>query len=118
MDSPTTVMQMASNCSSLFPYPPILTLQCEYLADISVWTAAHHVKLKISKSVHPRERVPSHGHVYHCRGRHSIAFVDCEEPGPNPLQQTVLRPQHHCCGPILQICNLQHLQDLVFPHKG
>ena len=29
-----------------------------------------------------------------------------------------MHPKHHCCGPIMQICPLQHPQDLVFPHKG
>ena len=42
-------------------------------------------------------------------------FVNGEEPGRNPWQRTVLHPQHHYCGPTLQI--LQHPQDLVFPHK-
>ena len=53
------------------------------------------------------------------------AFVNGEEPGHDPWRGTVLCPQHHCCGPILQICLLQHLQicllqhlqDPVFPHK-
>ena len=46
-----------------------------------------------------------------CRWCHGITFIDFEEPGCNPQQLTVLGPQHHWCGPILQICPLQHPQD-------
>ena len=54
-----------------------------------------------------------HGPVSHCRGHHNIAFTDCEEPGRNPRRRTLL----HRCGPILQICPLQHPQDPDIPHK-
>ena len=36
----------------------------------------------------------------------------------NPRWRAVLRPQRHRCGPILQICPLQHPQDPVFPYRG
>ena len=57
-------------------------------------------------------------HVSHCQGRHSTAFINWEEPWRNPQRLTILHPQHHCCGPILQICPLQHLQNPVFPNVG
>ena len=50
MDSLTTVMQMTPNCSSLFPHPPVPTCVSECLVDISAWTAAHHLKLNLSKT--------------------------------------------------------------------
>ena len=48
---------------------------------------------------------------------HGIAIVYGEKPGHNPRWRAVLRPQHHCYGLILQICPLQHPQDLVFSHN-
>ena len=54
MESLTTVTQMTPNCSSLFPHsPPTPTLQCpksECLADISTWTAAHHLILDLCRT--------------------------------------------------------------------
>ena len=77
------------------------------LANIYAWTAAHHIMLNLHKFellFIPVARLPSYGPVNQCWGFHSIAFIDCEEPGSNSGQQTVLHPQYHRCGLILQIC--------------
>ena len=70
------------------------------------------VKLNFSSSW---GRLPSHQTISRY---HGIAFIDGDEPGCYHQWGTVLHPRHHCCGPILQICPLQHPQDPVFPHKG
>ena len=111
--------------TQLFLFPPpssnthlaMRILEC--LADISAWTAAHHLELNHVKlnSSPSWEILPAHGPVSHCRGPHRVFVFDCEEPGHNPEQQTILHLQHHCCGLTLQICPLQqpHPQH---PHKG
>ena len=122
MDSPTTVMLMTPNCSSLFPYHPPTPML--WHASLNVWqTSQLHitsystlVKLNSCPS-HPGERLPSHGPVSHCWGCYGIAFVDGKLPWRNPRWWIVLCPQHHCCGRIRQICPLQHLQDPFFPYK-
>ena len=88
----------------------------ECLADISAWTAVHHLKLNLSKTEFG-ERLPSNGPIRHCWGCHGIAFVGVRKPGRNPWWCTVLGPQHYCCGPILQICPLQHPHEPVFPQN-
>ena len=53
--------------------------QC--LADISTWTAAHHLKLNLRRtSLHHWERLSSHRPGSNCRGCHGMAFVNDEEP--------------------------------------
>ena len=78
----------------------------------------HHLRLNLSKTEllfilgKDCPRMDLSG----CRGCHGIAFIDSEEPR-HKGRRTVLHPQHHCCGLILQICPLQHPQDPDFPHK-
>ena len=103
-----------------FPHPLIPTCISECLADISTWTAVYHLKLNLSKAelfFIPVKDCPCMDLSVTVEDV-SITFVVCEEPVRNPQWPTLLHPQHHCCDPILQICPLQHLQDLVFPHKG
>ena len=115
MNSLTTVMQTTPNCSCLFCHPPpTITWKCtsrnvsetSSLGQLCITSNSSLVKLNSSSS----------------RGKtaltcHGIAFSGGEEPGCNPQQQTVLHPQHQCCGPILQLCPLQHPQAQLFPHK-
>ena len=96
-------MQTTPKWCSLFPHPPP-TPSLQHTSR-NVWQA--------SAPLHPVERLPSHGPVIHCQGCHGIAFLGGEEPCCKPWRRTVLCPQHHCCGPILQICPLQHPQLLV-----
>ena len=116
-------MQTTPNSSCFFlpssSNSQVKTCMFEYLAYISTWTAANHLKLNLSKTelLFNLGKTALHGPVNQCRGCHGIAFISGKESGHNPQQQTVLHPQYHCCGPILQICPLQHPQDLVFPHK-
>ena len=116
-------MQTKPNSSSLFPDPsPTPKLRCSSrnvwqtspLGQLCIILNSILVKLNFSSSV---EQLPSHGPVIHCQGYHNLAFVNSEELGRIPQQRTILHPQHHCCGPILQICPLQHPQDLDFPNK-
>ena len=51
--------------------------------------------------LHSAERLPLHG-VSHCSGRHSIAFINCEEPGSNPWRQTTLS----CRFALYNICKI------------
>ena len=113
-------MQTTPNCSSLFPpssfntHVAMRTSEC--LADIFAWTTAHHLKLNLSRT----EFFFNLGRTCQSLSQkcHSIAFIDCEESGRNPQRWTILHPQHQCCGPIMQICPLQHPQELVFPNNG
>ena len=122
MDSLTTVLQMTSNCSCLFPDPPPTpTLkrashnvwQTSLLGQLRITSNSTLVKLNSSSS---RRKTALASTCKLLSRMSEIAFIGGEEPGHNPRRRT-LPPQHQCCGPILQICPLHHPQDLVFPHK-
>ncbi|XP_030273799.1 uncharacterized protein LOC115582159 [Sparus aurata] len=89
MDSPTTAMLTTPNCSSFFPI--LLEHPC---CDAHLGMFGRHLRLDSCTSpqtqrlknvtlLHPGERLPSHGPVGHCRGYHSSAYVNDEEPQHN-----------------------------------
>ena len=109
MDSHTTVMLRTPNCSSLFPpssNTQVATHISECLEDIT--SNSTSAKLNSSSSRGKTALAVT------CQSLSRISqYCLCHGRGRNPQRWTVLRPQHHCCGPILQIWP----QDTGFPHK-
>ena len=95
----------------------IATRISECLADVSTWTIAHHLRLNLNKTellLIPGKDSP-----------HMDLLVTVENitVSPSPTariigQSVMLHRKHHCGGPILQICTLQHPQNPALPHKG
>ena len=93
----------------------IATHISECLADISIWKTTHHLTLNFNKTellLMPGKDL--HGPTGHCRQHRCIPFSNCQKPWCGYWTISCAAP----CGPILQICPLQHLQDPALPHEG
>ena len=98
----------------------IATRISECLADVSTWTTANHLRLNLNKTellLIPGKDCP-HMELLVTVENVTIYFSNCRKSRCGIGQSVMLHGKHHCAGPILQICTLQHPQNPALPHKG